>query len=544
MVVRPMWGGWRRDLARIANGGLRWTGLAVLLVGAGGCSYIESGMKQAGLLERFRQAPSQKLYKHMLSSPTFFVFGRIENGGGLDRAALAVVALSDLHQPGEIVDISHFTKPDSYYGLNLPAGDYRLVVVSDRNHDGEFGADEVVGGRLLTLAPQALPGKVLAEYHIDVAAPWPRTPLPPDFRVTVKKSEPLVESLFFPQGSVRSLDDELFSPRMARLGLYEPAAFMEEAPMLFYALEEDLGYKVPVVFVHGIDGSPRDFAPLLAALDRRRYRPWFFFYPSGYDLGQLGEMFHKIFLSGKTFSLGSMEMVIVAHSMGGLVVREAFNHLEDREGENKVARLVTIASPLGGHPAAAMASQGPVVIPSWRDVDPGSTFMGDLRRRRLPPRLEYHLLYAFGNESAVKVGENSDGVVPLSSQLCRAAQEESTLQFGINDSHTGILANPEAIERVVRIIEEVHPPFPEEHMTELLRGGYELPLVGDYSPIGRYCIRFVGRWLEALAAGRIAPIDPQHQHFVQVVRGEAEAETPVEKDWLRFIQEYPQRPGL
>jgi hypothetical protein len=56
---------------------------------------------------------------------------------------------------------------------------------------------------------------------------------------------------------------------------------MERAPMMFYALEEDLGYKVPVVFVHGIDGSPRDFAEIVARLDPTRYRPWFFFFPPG-----------------------------------------------------------------------------------------------------------------------------------------------------------------------------------------------------------------------------------------------------------------------
>ena len=511
-----------------------------------GCSYLESGLKQAGLMQRYREAPSQRLYKHMLSSSTFFVFGRVENGSGLNLQATALLAVSDMHREGEVVDVSHRARPDNYYGLNLPAGQYRLMVVSDLNHDGAYTADEVVGGRPLHLDPQALPGKVLGEYHIDLAVPLPAQArrLAADFRLDVNVSPPLAESLFFPPGSIRSLDDDLFSPQMASLGMYEPAVFMEEAPMMFYALEEDLGYKVPVVFVHGIGGSPRDFSAILPHLDRRRYRPWFFYYPSGYDLGQLGEMFHKIFLSGKTFFLGQIEMVIVAHSMGGLVVREAFNHLEGREGENRVAALVTVASPLGGHPAAAMAAQGPVLIPSWRDVDPSSEFMHQLRRKKLPAGLDYHLLYAFGNESTVKVGENSDGVVPLSSQLCREAQEEATKQVGFDATHSGVLADPQAIATVMAAIEAVRVPYPEEHMAELFKGGYDLPLVGDYSPLGRYCIRHVGRWLDALAAGRIAPFDEQHRHFVAVVRGEAQADTEVEKDWLRFIAEYPQRTGL
>lgn len=255
-------------------------------------------------------------------------------------------------------------------------------------------------------------------------------------------------------------------------------------------------------------------------------------------------MFYNIFLSGKTMPLGKMPMVIVAHSMGGLVVREALNKLSGREGENRVVRLITIASPLGGHPAASMASQGPVVIPSWRDVDPKSDFMQRLRRRKLPASLENHLIYAFGNEQMVKLGENSDGVVPLSSQLNREAQEESTNQYGFDDTHTGILANPDAIDRVLSIVEKVRAPFPDDHMAALMAGGYAVPLVGDYSPMGTYCIRHIGRWLDALASDRLKPIDEYQEHFVNVCRGKTSAQTPVEKDWLRFVAEYPQRIGL
>lgn len=64
--------------------------------------------------------------------------------------------------------------------------------------------------------------------------------------------------------------------------------------MMFYALEEDIGYKIPVIFVHGINGSPREFAEIVKYLDRRLYRPWFFYYPSGNDLGQLSEDYSRM----------------------------------------------------------------------------------------------------------------------------------------------------------------------------------------------------------------------------------------------------------
>jgi pimeloyl-ACP methyl ester carboxylesterase len=190
------------------------------------------------------------------------------------------------------------------------------VVVSDLNRDGFYDGTEVVGGRSLSLNRKELPEKVLGGFDIDLNAPF-RYCSEASFRVAVHKSGNLAESLFYPKGSIRSLDDEIFSRRMATLGMYEPAAFLEKAPMMFYALEEDVGYKVPVVFVHGIDGSVTDFEEIVSHLDRTLYQPWFFYYPSGNDLGQLSEMFYNIFLSGKVIPLQDMPMVIVAHSMGG-----------------------------------------------------------------------------------------------------------------------------------------------------------------------------------------------------------------------------------
>lgn len=67
---------------------------------------------------------------------------------------------------------------------------------------------------------------------------------------------------------------------------------------MFYALEEDEAHKIPVVFVHGIGDSARAFEPIISQLDRDRYKPWFFYYPSGGDLDQLAGLFYNLFLSG------------------------------------------------------------------------------------------------------------------------------------------------------------------------------------------------------------------------------------------------------
>lgn len=43
-----------------------------------------------------------------------------------------------------------------------------------------------------------------------------------------------------------------------------------------------------------------------------------------------------------------------------------------------------------------------------------------------------------------------------------------------------------------------------------------------------------GHWLEALAAGTIAPTTPEHEHFLQVDRDEADPRTVDERAWVRL----------
>lgn len=227
------------------------------------------------------------------------------------------------------------------------------------------------------------------------------------------------------------------------------------------------------------------------------------------------------------------------------MVREALNRWHATGREARIESLITISSPLGGHPAAARGTHAPVVIPSWRDLDPHSSFLEKLHRTPLPPSVDYHLFYTFGDPRALKFGEPGDGTVPLASQLSPAAQREAREQFGFNCSHTGVLCDPEAVERIIKTIEEIKSPYPDDHLREFDRGGYVVDLPEkDFSALDVYFVRSIGRYLDALVAGTIQPVNSFQEQFVRECREGGTPETPAAKAWLKLNRLYPQRAEL
>jgi pimeloyl-ACP methyl ester carboxylesterase len=325
------------------------------------------------------------------------------------------------------------------------------------------------------------------------------------------------------------------------MGMYDPASFLEYAPTMFYALKEDVAHKTPVIFVHGIGGSSREFKTIIENMDKDRYKAWFFYYPSGGDLDQLADLFYNIFLSGAVIPRMDMPMIVVAHSMGGLIAREAFNKYQGKATENKVKLFVSIASPFGGHPAAALGEKhGLIVLPSWKDLNPTSQFIKELYRKPLPEFVNHQLFYAYNNSSVLKLGENSDGVVPLLSQLNPEAQRQSYNQFGFNSSHVGILENKEMIHHLLENMVGVKNIFPESHIKLLNNGGFDVKLTDDYSPLSQHLIGYAGKYIIMLVNETIKPINPQQANFIQAIQGKIPATQDAERDFIKFMREYPQ----
>lgn len=515
---------------------------AAFLLLLSSCTYLKNVAVQAHYTELQNSDPSMLNLKHMIDRSSYFVYGKVSTDFPIeDKTPLAIVAFSDHFQNGEIVDVMRAVKPGTHYGLILPPGTYEIIAFADTNANGIFESSEAVGQRDLTLDKDTNTHYVLGNADISFRQ---MEPLDRVFNLPVTGSSDTQQSLFYPPDSLRQLSDPLFDPEMSALGMYHPAAFSEIARTMFYALEEDLAYKIPVVFVHGINGSAREFETMVNQLDRTRFKPWFFYYPSGGDLNQIAQFFYNLFLSGNIIPINKkIPMVIVAHSMGGLVVREAINLLQ--EEQNTKLLFISLATPFGGHPAAADGeANGLIVLPSWRDLNPASDFIAQLYRKPLPDYVTHRLLYAYGNKSTFKLGENSDGVVPLSSQLALTAQTQASTQLGFNTSHTGILQNREAINDVIQAIGHMETDIPKEHLHYLFKGGFKVPLSDQYDQLQVHALRTYGKYIRALVAQKIEPFNAEQQRFLESLSGKREAYEYAGKAWRKFIIDYPNWPDL
>ena len=499
------------------------------------CAYLNSVSKQNKLEKSLDSNPLQYNIKHIIERDTYFVYGRLLRETPKEsQYSLAIAAFSNRYQQNELVDVNHLGKVNSYYGLNLPEGEYTLLVLEDKNKDNRYSTTEVIANRVLELSAKDYPDRVVSNVDISLLSPIASSIKFQD--IAVVPVPDIKESISYPKGSIRSFSDPIFSRNMSSLGMYDSAAFMETAPMFFYALEEYVGYKIPVVFVHGIGGTVREFQFIIDRLDRERYMPLFFYYPSGMDLNQLAKAFYNIYLSGKVIKKEFNPMIIVAHSMGGLVVREALNLYQGNEQESVVKLFVSIASPFGGLKSAKQGVEhAPLVLPAWRNLSPDDKFIKKLFRNELPSLTDHYLFYAYLGAGG---SDDSDGVVPVASQLTVSALDQITGDYGFKSGHAEILQHPVATDKLLGLITQVENYFPDDHLHYFLKGGFDVELDDSYNKFEKHIIRTMGFYIRAITNGDITPL-PISDRFMSVMRGEVEPIGPYDTGWLKFRRDYP-----
>jgi len=200
----------------------------------------------------------------------------------------------------------------------------------------------------------------------------------------------VAEAAVLAAGEIRGLDHPGFSDAEAADGLWTSQATMQKGGAGIYFLEPYDPRRIPVLFVHGIGGTPRDFRSMLDTLDRTRFQAWVFHYPTGLRLHTASRALRGI-LAELQRKYRFDALFITAHSMGGLVSRGYLMEAPQDEASRYDQVLITFSSPWEGHPwpqAGARFMPGPPG--SWIDLSPASEFLVSLReplRRRPPLRL-------------------------------------------------------------------------------------------------------------------------------------------------------------
>lgn len=243
----------------------------------------------------------------------------------------------------------------------------------------------------------------------------------------------------FALGEMADLDEPRFAATRGKEGLWTPASFAIAGGFGIYFLEPYDPKKIPVLLIHGFKGSPQDWRPFISRLDRKVYQPWFYFYPTGLRLARAGDVLNDgVKMLHDRYRFDSL--VVVAHSMGGLVARDFVvrNAVIDRQ--HYIRTFITFSTPWQGHDAAALGLRySPEKIPSWIDMAPRSDFLAKLYDRRLKGRVDHHLFFSYrARRSAVLPPEN-DGAVSVASQRRPQALADARSVQGYDEDHDSIL---------------------------------------------------------------------------------------------------------
>jgi pimeloyl-ACP methyl ester carboxylesterase len=235
---------------------------------------------------------------------------------------------------------------------------------------------------------------------------------------------------------------------------------LEHTQGYFFGLEPLDEEKTQVLFVHGVTGTPRDWKFFVDGIDRSRFQPWFFFYPSGLPLDRTGAILALLIQRVAADPRFKFErLVVVAHSMGGLVARSALQRLSAPRTPAYLKMYVSLSTPYGGHDAARAATEHAWdVVPSWHDLAPGSVYLRALTTAPLPADLPFYLLFGYGNPGRLQYGPSSDGVVTMRSELDLAVHLQATRSYGFDASHTGILESATVRDLFNQLIAPAAPP--------------------------------------------------------------------------------------
>lgn len=368
-----------------------------------------------------------------------------------------VVALWSADEPGRGALRFAFVRGGGAFRFVVPApGRYEVMAFEDLDGDYAFRPGEPAG-----VSPKpvtAHPGATVSGISIRIEAPGAaRIPL----KVQVEpgaSSSAAPELTHYTIGPVTTLDDPRFSPANAQAGLWMPIEVIRDAGMGLYFLDPYTPDTTPILFVHGSGGTPLDFRFLIERIDRTRYQPWVYFYPTGMRLERQSQLLCRI-ISILQDQLEFRRLCLVAHSMGGLVARGFLAEATRNRLPLEVPLFVSLSAPWQGHAFAGKGvERSAAMLPAWRDMAPASRFLEAIWDPPLAPETRYVLLFGYSGGFSLTVDRNNDGAVSLASQLDPRAQTAAHRVLGFEEDHGSILTAPAVAATLNALLAGETPP--------------------------------------------------------------------------------------
>lgn len=375
--------------------------------------------------------------------------------GPWDKELAKIAVLFKQESPGLRIADYAIPDPEGHYTFLATEGEYLLAVFEDANQNFRYDDGELFGfadqGKPILLNPEraaAAGTHAVSKLNVELTQ---RSGFPHDLPVFVDIST-LSGKAYIRVGVVTTLDDPLFDLENGSLGYWKPLTFLRDVGAGVYFLEKYDPKKIPVLFVHGANGTPNGWQPFVDRLDHSRYQAWFFFYPSGLRIDGIASALNTM-IGSLHDNHGFKKMVVVAHSMGGLVSRAFIlkNAVEDKQ--TYIYKFISISTPWGGVNTAAMGvEKSPVVVPNWIDVEPQSDFIKSIYAVRLPERIKFYLMFGVRGEHS-RMMENNDGTIEIASELDYRAQEEAVRIFGYNEDHVSVLTSKRVLAQFQRLMQ-------------------------------------------------------------------------------------------
>ena len=362
---------------------------------------------------------------------------------------LTVLIYTEFDGQKRILNFKIVKKDSGIYAFTVPAGEYFILAFEDANYNLAYDAGEYFG---MVGTPDRIRSDGVAttdDLNVEVAR---TVGFPKGFPTDISAVKNLANVKNIAAGTIAGLDDEKFSAESAKMGLWQPVIALYNFGAGVYFLEAYDPKKIPILFVHGASGSPRNFQFLAENIDRSRYQSWFYHYPSGFPLEKASKALNYL-INHLQKKYRFQKLYVTAHSMGGLVSRSFIlrNTLED--GNDYIKLFVSISTPWNGHDAAKKGvEQAPAAIPSWHDMVPESPFIQSVFSEELKSRIPYYLMFSHKGDCSYFM-DNNDGAVTIRSQLDLRAQKDAIKTWGFDEGHVTILSNQEVLTLYNGILE-------------------------------------------------------------------------------------------